>query len=481
MNRMEQHPILTFDKGRKVTFTFEGKTLEGYEGESVAAALHANGVRVLHESEVKHRPRGLFCAIGNCSSCMMKVDGVPNVRTCVEPLREGLRVERQEGHAHPKLDVEIESRLGERRNLIETDILVVGAGPAGMCAAIEAAKGGAKVILVERGQKLGGQLVKQTHKFFGSEKQQAGTRGITIAEGLEKEIAASPNIELWVNTSALGYYADGIVMVERDHQVEGILPKRVIVATGAFEKNLVFPNNDLPGVYGAGAVQTLMNLEGVLPGKDVIMIGAGNIGLIVSYQLLQAGVNVKAVVEAAPRIGGYEVHAAKLRRAGVPILTSHTVSYAYGEGKLEGAVIHQLDEKWQPIPGTEKDIKADIMCMAVGLSPLVELFFQAGCEMKFVPELGGYVPALDDCRRTSVGTIYAAGDASGVEEASSAMLTGKIAGLSAANDLAAVDGFEEKFADYQGQLQMLRQGPGGAKIRSGVEKLKEGKCVDYAK
>lgn len=102
--------------------------------------------------------------------------------------------------------------------------------------------------------------------------------------------------------------------------------------------------------------------------------------------------------------------------------------------------------------------------MAVGLSPLVELFFQAGCEMKFVPELGGYVPALDDCRRTSVGTIYAAGDASGVEEASSAMLTGKIAGLSAANDLAAVDGFEEKFADYQGQLQMLRQGPGGAKI-----------------
>lgn len=101
MNRMEQHPILTFDKGRKVTFTFEGKTLEGYEGESVAAALHANGVRVLHESEVKHRPRGLFCAIGNCSSCMMKVDGVPNVRTCVEPLREGLRVERQEGHAIP--------------------------------------------------------------------------------------------------------------------------------------------------------------------------------------------------------------------------------------------------------------------------------------------------------------------------------------------------------------------------------------------
>lgn len=481
MNRLEQHPILTFDKGRKVTFTFEGQIMEGYEGESVAAALHANGVRVLHESEAKHRPRGLFCAIGNCSSCLMKVDGVPNVRTCVEPLREGLRVERQEGRAHPKLDVEVEARLGEKRNLIETDVLVVGAGPAGMCAAIEAANAGAKVLLIERGQKPGGQLVKQTHKFFGSEKQQAGTRGVTIAQGLEEEIAAHPGIQLWTDTSALGYYQNGIVMVEKNHQVEGILPKKVVVATGAFEKNLVFPNNDLPGVYGAGAVQTLMNLEGVLPGQDVIMIGAGNIGLIVSYQLLQAGVNVKAVVEAAPRIGGYEVHAAKLRRAGVPILTSHTVAYAYGEDRLQGAVIHQLDESWQPIPGTEKDIKADIMCMAVGLSPLVELFFQAGCEMKFVPELGGYVPALDSRRRTTVETIYAAGDASGVEEASSAMLTGKIAGLSAANDLAPVDGFEEKFADYSAQLEMLRKGPGGAKIRSGVEKLKEGKCVNYAK
>lgn len=199
--------------------------------------------------------------------------------------------------------MEIESRLGERRNLIETDILVVGAGPAGMCAAIEAAKGGAKVILVERGQKLGGQLVKQTHKFFGSEKQQAGTRGITIAEGLEKEIAASPNIELWVNTSALGYYADGIVMVERDHQVEGILPKRVIVATGAFEKNLVFPNNDLPG-----RLRRRRGTDPDEPGRGAPRQGGhhdwrGEHRPHRQLPTAPAGVNVKAVVEAAPRIG----------------------------------------------------------------------------------------------------------------------------------------------------------------------------------
>ena len=93
MSRIEEHPVLTFRKGRKVTFRFNGQEIEGYEGESVAAALHAAGVRKLHESEVKHRPRGLFCAIGNCSSCLMRVDGRDNVRICVEPLREGMTVE----------------------------------------------------------------------------------------------------------------------------------------------------------------------------------------------------------------------------------------------------------------------------------------------------------------------------------------------------------------------------------------------------
>lgn len=95
--RIDEHPVLEFKKGRLVKFTFEGRTLEGYEGEPIVAALHAAGVRVLRESPELHRPRGLFCAIGNCSSCLMVVDGVPNVRTCVEPLRAGMVVQRQLG------------------------------------------------------------------------------------------------------------------------------------------------------------------------------------------------------------------------------------------------------------------------------------------------------------------------------------------------------------------------------------------------
>lgn len=95
--RIEAHPILTYSHGRRVKFTFNGREMEGFEGEPIAAALHAQGVRVLRHSIRHHRPRGFFCAIGHCSSCLMRVDGRPNVRVCVEKLREGMRVETQEG------------------------------------------------------------------------------------------------------------------------------------------------------------------------------------------------------------------------------------------------------------------------------------------------------------------------------------------------------------------------------------------------
>ena len=136
--------------------------------------------------------------------------------------------------------------------------------------------------------------------------------------------------------------------------IEKIRPQAVIVATGAYERTLAFPGNDLPGVYGAGAVQTLMNEYGIKPGDQVLMVGAGNIGLIVSYQLMQAGVKVKAVIDAADRIGGYLVHASKIRRAGVPILVRHTVEAALGDSEVEQAVIVEIDDEWQPIKETRQ-------------------------------------------------------------------------------------------------------------------------------
>ena len=356
----------------------------------------------------------------------------------------------------------------------EAEIMVIGGGPAGLCAARAAASLGAQVLLCERDDIPGGQLVKQTHKFFGSEKQYAGDRGIHIGRILVDEVKGNPNIELMTEATVLGIYEDGIVTVLHDNRHIKIRPRKIIVATGAAEKFLAFPGNDLPGIYGAGAVQTLMNVAGVKPAERVVMVGAGNIGLIVSYQLMQAGVEVASVIEAAPGIGGYLVHASKIRRSGVPILTRHSIKEAYGNEKLEGVIICRLDDKWQQIPGTEKDIPCDTLCLAVGLTPLSELCWQAGCQMVFIRELSGHVPVVDKNLETTVPGIYTAGDVSGIEEASAAMVEGKLAGYAAAESLGyAQERAEALKQEAKEELSELRSGPSGGKIRAGLEKVEQ--------
>ncbi len=469
--RIHEHPILKFDRGRELRFIFEGKEMKGYESETIAAALYASGLKEFMHSFKLNRPRGIFCAIGVCASCAMRVNGVPNIRTCIAPLKEGTIVERQERRGEfPTNTVKKETKKEE----LETDITVIGGGPAGLSAAIYAAKYGAKVVLIDKAPKLGGQLIKQTHKFFGSRKHDAGVRGIDIAEKLIKEVLDNKNITVLTKTSAFGYYEPmtiGAASNERSTLYK-IKTKKIIMATGAAEKSLIFENNDLPGVYGAGAAQTLMNVYGVKPGDNLIMVGAGNVGVIVAYQLLQAGVNVKMIVEAMPKIGAYFVHAAKVRRMGVPILTRHSIKRAYGDGKVEGATIVQLDDKWQPIPGTERDVEVDGIAISVGLRPTYGILDQAGVKLKFVPELGGHVALRNKNLETSVKGIYIAGDVAGIEEASTAIMEGRIAGLSAAIDMGlAGDDAVELREKVREELKDLRAGPFGERIRKGLEKV----------
>jgi len=357
--------------------------------------------------------------------------------------------------------------------MAKREIVVVGGGPAGLCAALQAAKQGAAVTLIESDDILGGQLVKQTHMFFGSQKQHAGVRGVDIATMLIEELRSLSNVEIMTGATVIGrYFEDGALTIEDHEEFRVMLPKRVILACGASEKFLTFPNNDLPGVYGAGAVQTLMNVFGVKPANRVLMIGAGNIGLIVSYQLLQAGVEVTAILEGGPRIGGYLVHASKIRRLGVPIRTRHSIKAATGDKAVNGALIHQLDERWQPVPGTEEHIACDAICLAVGLSPLAEMLWQSGCEMRYIPELGGYVARRNDRMETTVDGIYVAGDIAGVEEASAAMVEGSLAGLYAALSLGyAKPDSEAVEKDLCEQLHDLRRGPVSERIRAGLARI----------
>ncbi|GAI81452.1 unnamed protein product [marine sediment metagenome] len=215
-----------------------------------------------------------------------------------------------------------------------------------------------------------------------------------------------------------------------------------------------------------------MNLYGVVPGNNILMIGAGNIGLIVSYQLLQAGIKVEAVVEALPRIGGYLVHASKIRRLGIPIYTSHTLKEVHGTDFVEKALISEINQNYEFIPGTEKEFEVDTICLAVGLSPLSDLLWQAGCQMKYVPELCGYVALRDNNMKTTIDKIYIAGDVAGIEEASSAMLEGQIAGLNSAVSLGfKCDNYEEQDKKLKAELKELRDNPLSEEIKIGIEKV----------
>ncbi|ADY55436.1 FAD-dependent pyridine nucleotide-disulfide oxidoreductase [Syntrophobotulus glycolicus DSM 8271] len=346
------------------------------------------------------------------------------------------------------------------------DALVVGAGPAGLSAAIEMAGLGARVLVVDEHSRPGGQLFKQIHQFFGSHSHKAGIRGFAIGEELLSE-ATRLGVEVWLNSVVWGIFDKTAAILRNNSSQLSVKAAKIILATGATENSLTFPGSTLPGVMGAGALQTLINIHRVSPGKRVVMLGSGNVGLIVSYQLLQAGLEVAAIVEARPQIGGYGVHAAKLRRAGVPIIVGATIQQALGQDHVHSVELVRLDQDQRPLAGSEWILNADTVGMAAGLTPLAELAWTCGCAFVFSPVLGGHLPLHDSNMETSVDGLYVAGDIAGVEEASTAMEEGRLAGIAAAEALGFSD---QKTAAAQkeavrARMETLRSGPFGAARR----------------
>lgn len=356
------------------------------------------------------------------------------------------------------------------------DLIVVGAGPAGLSASIEAAKRGLKVAVFDENAKPGGQLFKQIHKFFGSKEHKAKIRGFRIGDELLKE-AGKFGVEVVLNAIVIGLFAEKELTVKVKDKVCHYKADAVIIATGASENMVTFDGWTLPGVIGAGAAQTMMNLHNIQPGKKVLMLGSGNVGLVVSFQLMQAGCEVVAICDAAPKVGGYGVHAAKVARCKVPFYMSHTIIKAEGEEYVTGVTIGEVDSKWNIVPGTEKHFNVDTICLAVGLSPMSQLTNMAGCKMEDNPKKAGFVPVVNEYGETSIKGIFAAGDVTGIEEASSAMIEGRITGVAAAYRLGFIEKeeLEEKSKELKVALSSLRQGMFAPENRGkNIEKTEEG-------
>lgn len=411
--RIRQHPILPIPEREAIEFYWRGRKISALAGETISAALFANGERIFGHHHKDGSPLGIFCANGQCSQCMVLADGMP-VKACMGLARAGQHVEPADGlPVLPKV-----TGITKFKSILErkVQVLIIGGGPAGLSAAIELGQRGVQVLLVDDKHRLGGKLVLQTHRFFGSAKAvYAGTRGIDIATRLESDLRAHPSVEVWLNSTCLAVFSDkkvGILKEGRDYAV--IEPEVLLVASGAREKFLAFNGNALPGVYGAGAFQTLVNRDLVRPAAKLFIVGGGNVGLIAGYHALQADIQVVGLVEALPECGGYKVHKDKLARMGVPIYTSHTILSANGDGKVESVTIAQVGSDFKPIPGTEKSFECDSVLIAVGLDPVNEFYLKA---------------------KQYGLNCFVGGDAEEIAEASAAIFSGKIRGMEIARAL----------------------------------------------
>jgi sarcosine oxidase subunit alpha len=434
--RIVEHPILPIVPQPSVDFFWQGQKLAATQGETIASALFANGVRIFGHHPKDDAPQGIFCANGQCAQCLVLADGKP-VKSCMELVQPGMRVEPVEGLPQlPPVDQSPETQDIEE---IRVPVLIIGGGPAGLSAAVELGKLGIEVLLVDDKHRLGGKLVLQTHRFFGSTNAvYAGTRGIDIATKLEGQVRELECVDIWLNSTALAVFSDQTVGILRNgDRYVLVTPQALLVATGAREKSLAFRGNTLPGVYGAGAFQTLVNRDLVKAAQRLFIVGGGNVGLIAGYHALQAGIGVVGLVEALPECGGYKVHRDKLVRMGVPVYTSHTIVSANGEESVESVTIAQVNEHFQPLPGTERSFECDTVLIAVGLDPVNEFYVKA---QEF------------DLK------AFAAGDAEEIAEASAAMFSGKIKGQEVAQALGYDVG--EIPPDWYRTAEILKSKPG---------------------
>jgi D-hydroxyproline dehydrogenase subunit alpha len=328
---------------------------------------------------------------------------------------------------------------------MQTDVAVVGAGPAGMAAAVAAAEAGASVVVIDEYNTPGGQFFKRTGEGFSVARQRR-TREHERGEALRAKLA-HPRIRTLSRALAWGR-VDGALMIYHDGGSKAVDAKSLVIATGAHDRPVAFPGWTLPGVMTAGGAQTIAKTQWVKPAQRVLLAGAGPFLLPVSQSLLRADVAIAALVEMTrpldwlphstalwgqwPRFAEVFDYKRDLHRYGVPTIYGHKIVRALGTDKVEAAVIAQVDQEWHAIAGTERTIEVDGIAIGYGFLPNIELAVSCGCALRYDAHARAWFVECGDDMATSVAGIFVAGEVTAIAGASVALVEGEIAGAAAA-------------------------------------------------
>ncbi len=296
--------------------------------------------------------------------------------------------------------------------LQRTDVAIIGGGPAGLAAALAARKAGARnVIIIERNHELGGILQQCIHNGFGLHRFQEELTGPEYAYRFIPEVQADPGIEIYLNTMVLNLTQEQeITAVHPSYGLIKLQAKSTILAMGCRERTrgaLAIPGTRPAGVFTAGSAQRFVNMDGFMPGKRVVILGSGDIGLIMARRFTLEGAKVEAVVEVMPYPAGLNRNIAQcLEDFDIPLYLSSTVTTIHGKDRVEGVTVSQVDEKWRPLPGTERYIPCDTLLLSVGLIPENELSEAASVPLD--NRTSGAI--VDENRETLIPGIFACGN-----------------------------------------------------------------------
>ncbi|MCY9783403.1 2Fe-2S iron-sulfur cluster-binding protein [Nocardiopsis sp. EMB25] len=416
------------DRDTALRFTFNGRSMTGHPGDTLASALLANGVHAIGTSVKYGRPRGIVAAGSEDPTSLVQIE-----QPFPEPMLTATTVELYDGlvaHGLPgqgRLASEPDPARYDAKH-VHCDVLVVGAGPAGLVAALTAARGGARVVVVDEQNQAGGALLG-TREYLGERLSE------DWAADIAAELRNTPGVLVLDRTTAFGVYQDGFVLAlqrRTDHlgfdapadaarqRVWRIRAKQTVLATGAHERPVVFADNDRPGIMLAGSARTFLHRYGVLPGTRAVVFTTDDSAYRAAIDLARAGMDVAMVVDARP--AAPSVLAARCSARGIQVRAGHVVTGTEGGARITDAHV-------APLPGTEgspETVDCDTLLVSGGWNPVVHLFSQARGTLRYDSELGAFVPGEE------LPTVRVAGSATGALDLTSCLRQGRDAGHAAA-------------------------------------------------